>query len=97
MIRHIVMFKLRGSHEEKMAIASRFRDALLALPGKIDCLRKLEAGVNINPAEKWDVTLTAEVDNMEDLARYSSHPLHVAATEIIKDCKEDRACVDYEF
>ena len=97
MIKHIVTFKLKGTPEERLDAASKFRDALMALPEKIDCLRSMEVGINCNPAEKWDIVLTAVVDNMEDLDKYATHPLHIAAASIIKDCKDDRACVDYEF
>lgn len=95
MIKHIVSFKLRGTQEERMEVASRFRDALLELPEKIDCLKSMEVGINCNAAEKWDLVLTALVENMEDLSRYANHPLHLAAADIIKNNKEDRACVDY--
>ncbi|MCH5217068.1 MAG: Dabb family protein [Muribaculaceae bacterium] len=95
MIKHIVTFKLKGPVELRKDKASQFRDALLALPGRIDCLRSMEVGLNVNPAEDWDLVLTAVVDNWEDLDTYSSHPLHLAAASIIKDCKESRACVDY--
>ena len=97
MIRHIVMFRLKGTPEEKLLKAESFRDALLALPASIECLRKMDVGINCNPMEKWDIVLTAEVDNMADLERYASHPLHIEAAAIIKDVKEDRACVDFEF
>lgn len=80
-----------------MKVAEAFRDALVALPEKIECLRSMEVGINCNPAEDWDLVLTAVVDNMEDLATYANHPLHLAAAAIIKDCKDGRACVDYEI
>lgn len=96
MIKHIVAFKLKGSPEERLQAAEKFRDALMALPGKIECLRNMEVGINSNPAEHWDIVLTALVDNMADLDKYANHPLHLAAASIIKACKEERACVDYE-
>lgn len=97
MIKHIVAFKLKGSANERLETSRKFRDALMALPEKIDCLRSMEVGINCNPDENWDIILTAIVDNMADLATYATHPLHVAAADIIKNCKEDRACVDYTF
>lgn len=97
MIKHIVAFKLKGTPEQRLEAAAKFRDALMALPEKISCLRSMEAGLNCNPDEKWDIVLTAVVDNMADLSEYANHPHHLAAASIIKDCKEDRACVDYEF
>ncbi len=96
MVKHIVTFKLKGTPEERRAAAEAFRDALMALPGQIDCLRSMEVGINANPAEEWDVALTATVDTMADVERYAKHPAHVAAAAIIAPLKDSRACVDYE-
>ncbi|MDE6127070.1 MAG: Dabb family protein, partial [Muribaculaceae bacterium] len=71
MVKHIVMFKLSGTPQERLTVASRFKDALLALPGKIDVLRSMEVGINQNPAEEWDVVLTATVPTMADVPLYA--------------------------
>ncbi len=97
MVKHIVTFKLTGTAEERLAVANQFKDALLALPEKIEVLRSIEVGVNENPAEDWDVVLTAVVDTMDDVSVYAKHPAHVAAAGILAGHKEARACVDYEF
>lgn len=97
MVKHIVTFKLRGSAEERRAVAGRFAEALLALPAKISVLESMEVGINENPAEDWDLVLTAVVPTIADVATYANHPDHLAAAAIIKDCKEARACVDYTF
>lgn len=90
------MFKLNGSADERRKIASEFRDALMALPGIIPVLRSMEVGLNQNPAESWDVVLTAVVDKMEDVPLYANHPAHVSAASIVKPHAAGRACVDYE-
>lgn len=95
MVKHIVTFKLRGAAEERHEASCRFRDALMALPEKIDVLKTMEVGINENPDEDWDLVLTATVDKMTDVAVYASHPDHVAAASIIAPLKESRACVDY--
>ncbi|MDE7153374.1 MAG: Dabb family protein [Muribaculaceae bacterium] len=95
MVKHVVMFKLTGTPEERKALAEKFRDALLSLPSQIEVLRSIEAGVNENPAESWDVTLTAIVDKMEDVAIYAKHPAHVAAAGLLAGHVEMRGCVDY--
>ena len=96
MVKHIVTFRLKGSAEERRAYCEDFKAALLALPEEISVLRAIEVGINENPAESWDIVLTATVDTMADVAVYSKHPAHVAAAAIISDVKADRACVDYE-
>ncbi len=96
MIKHIVTFKLRGTDEERYQVAQRFAEALLALPAQIDVLQSMEVGLNINSAEDWDIVLTAVVPSLVDVQTYSTHPAHVAAASLIKECKVCRACVDYE-
>lgn len=95
MVKHIVMFKLSGTEAERRSVATAFKNALDALPGKIDVLRSIEVGINDNPAEQWDVVLTATVDTMEDVHTYAVHPAHVAAAALLGTNREARACVDY--
>ncbi len=96
MVKHIVTFKLTGTPEERLEVSRRFKEALEALPAQIDVLRSIEVGINSNPAESWDVVLTATVDSMADVERYAKHPAHVAAAALLGANKEARACVDYE-
>lgn len=97
MVKHIVTFKLTGTDTERLAVAQSFKAALEVLPEKIDVLRSIEVGINQNPAESWDVVLTAVVDTMADVEVYAKHPAHVAAAGLLAGHKADRACVDYEF
>jgi hypothetical protein len=97
MVKHIVTFKLTGTADERLKVATDFKNALLALPDQIEVLRSIEVGINQNPAETWDVVLTAVVDTMADVATYANHPAHVAAAGLLAGHKEMRACVDYEY
>ena len=97
MVKHIVTFKLTGTADERRAVAKAFKDALDKLPEQIDVLRSIEVGINENPAECWDVVLTAVVDKMSDVEVYAKHPAHVAAAGLLAGHKADRACVDYEI
>lgn len=96
MVKHIVTFKLKGTPDERLAASRKFKQALEELPQVIDCLQSIEVGVNENPAEDWDVVLTAVLPSMQDVAVYAKHPAHVAAAAIVAPLKESRACVDYE-
>lgn len=98
MVKHIVMFKLKDtlSKDEKWEVMNRFKAAIEALPTKIDVIRKVFVGLNINEAETWDICLESEFDTLDDVKFYATHPDHVAAAGILKDAKLDRACVDYE-
>jgi len=96
MVKHIVTFKLQGDAAVRLEAARQFKAALEALPEQIEVLQSIEVGINQNPAEDWDVVLTAVVPTMADVATYAQHPAHVAAAGLIKDVKQCRACVDYE-
>ncbi|MBR5323983.1 MAG: Dabb family protein [Muribaculaceae bacterium] len=99
MVKHIVLFKVKEfeNPEEKRQVLEQFRDALMALPPKIPCLISIEAQINENPAESFDLALTTVFNNFEDLATYAAHPDHVAAAAIFKAVAAGRACVDYTF
>ena len=96
MIKHVVTFKFKGTQEERKEVATKFAEALVQLPDDIPQLKSIEVGLNMNPAESWDLVLTATADSLEDVAIYSAHPAHQAAVAIIAPYKEARACVDYE-
>lgn len=97
MVKHIVSFKLTGTDAERRQVANDFKEALMALPQKIEVLKSMEVGINENPNEDWDVVLTAIVETMADVETYAKHPAHVAAASILVGHKENRACVDYTF
>lgn len=99
MVKHIVLFKLKEtlSQEEKAKVMNDFKTAIEALPVKIHFIRKIFVGLNLNPAEQWDICLESEFDTLADVQAYAVHPDHVAAAGILKEAKQDRACTDYEF
>ncbi|MDE6490908.1 MAG: Dabb family protein [Muribaculaceae bacterium] len=96
MVKHIVTFKLSGTAQVRREVAERFKAALMELPAVIEVLESMEVGINENPAEDWDVVLTATVPTMADVEVYAKHPAHVAAAGLLAGHKESRACVDYE-
>lgn len=98
MIKHIVMFKLKAfdTPSAKQVKMQEIKDKLEALKGIIDCLRSIRVDFNVNPEETWDIILTTELDSLEDVQTYATHPAHVAVVKgIIAPVKTDRACVDY--
>jgi len=99
MVKHIVLFKLKDEApaDEKLAAMKSFKAAIEALPAKISVIRKVEVGLNINPAETWSVALYSEFDTLDDVKYYAAHPDHVAAGKLLAAVKESRACVDYEY
>lgn len=96
MVKHVVIFRLEGTPEQRRELAGRFKEALVTLPGVIPCLERIEVGINANPAEDCDLVLTAVVPGMAEVAEYAGHPAHVAAAAIVKGRVASRTCVDYE-
>lgn len=99
MVKHIVLFKLKDDApaDAKLAAMHAFKDAIEALPARISSIRKIEVGLNINPAETWSIALYSEFDTLDDVRQYAVHPDHVAAGKLLAEVKESRACVDYEL
>lgn len=98
MVKHIVMFRLDADAQTKKELATRFKSAIEALPGRIDGLVSAEVGINDGPAEgNWDIVLTSVCRDYPSLAAYAFHPDHLACVAIIKPALASRACVDYSM
>ena len=95
MIKHIVMFKLQEKNQTNI---KKVVNALKNLEGNIDILRSVEIGVNITDSERnYDVALTTEFDNQNDLDIYGPHPNHIPVVEIIRSLCSGSVVVDYEI
>lgn len=100
MIRHAVMFGIRGTEElTPLQEAERLGELLKALPAQIPFLKKMEVGVNSEnaPEDNAQLILLADFETIEDCAMYTIHPAHVAVAQEIGKVKTSRCCVDYEI
>jgi hypothetical protein len=98
MIKHVVMWKLRGtSLEEKREQAARVRAALEALRGNIPGMSSLEVGVRPAADEQLgDVVLISTHDDWAALKAYQVHPAHVEAARVIGSVRIERRVLDFE-
>ncbi|EKO1912244.1 Dabb family protein [Clostridium botulinum] len=99
MIKHIVMWKLKEFAEGKSKLenANIIKTSLEDLQNKIDVLKLIEVGVNINNSKQaYDVVLYSEFEKLEDLNLYQNHPDHLKVGEFINKVKEERIVTDYE-
>lgn len=99
MIRHVVMFGIRGNGQTTPTQeAERLRKLLMTLPEQIPFLKHMEVGVNSEnaPEDNAQLVLIADFDSIEDCAMYTIHPAHMAVSEEIGKVKTSRCCVDYE-
>jgi hypothetical protein len=99
MIRHIVMWRVRGVDAvERRINALTVRAAFEARRGKIPGMRHLEIGLDICQLDyACDVALLTDFDDERSLAAYAMHPAHLRAKELAGDLRIERHQVNYEF
>ncbi len=101
MVKHIVMFKFlenacgRTKAENVNIAANMLKD----LQGKVPTLVASEVNINSESASNtnYDLVLVCDYNDWQGLEEYIVHPLHKAVGEFMKDVRESRACVDYEY
>ena len=93
MIKHIVMWKFKEGHEEEM---NKFLSDLLSLKDKIDVIKSMQVGVNLNKDSEFNAVLISEFDNFDDLKSYKENPLHVKVSNFCKSIREKRESIDFE-
>jgi heme-degrading monooxygenase HmoA len=97
MIKHIVMWNVRGnSAEEKAAAISQIQRSFESLRGRIPGLLHLELGVDSSRIDyACDVVLYTEFDTQASLDAYASHPEHTRVKQEVADLRIARHQVDY--
>ena len=97
MIRHIVMWNVRGATpEEKAANVARLERSFLSLRGRVPGLLHLEIGVDTSRVDyACDVVLFSEFESQAALDAYASHPEHLRVKQEIGDMRIARHQVDY--
>ena len=91
MLTHVVFMKF-PSQETAHAVCDR----LLAMEGKIDSLKGIEAGVDVTRSGRsWDVALITRHDDQVGLEAYAAHPVHQAVLGFIKQHITESAAVDF--
>jgi hypothetical protein len=97
MIKHIVMWNVRGdSPEEKRRSALFLKHRFEGLAGQIPGLRRLEIGIDMSGVDyACDVVLYSEFDDQQSLQAYATHPEHLRVREELGDLRVARYQVDY--
>jgi quinol monooxygenase YgiN len=97
MIKHIVMWNLRGdTPEQKAAGAALLKQGFEALRGHIPGLLSIEVGIDISRADyACDVVLYSEFESQAALDAYAHHPEHLRLRQALGDVRIARHQVDY--
>ena len=99
MIRHIVMWNVRGeTREEKQANVERLQRSFHSLRGRVPGLLHLEIGVDASRIDyACDVVLVSDFASREALQAYATHPEHLRVKAELGDLRTARHQVDYEL
>ena len=93
MVKHIVMFKLKGKKPENMEHAV---STLRSMDGEIETLRFIEVGVDFKKSERsYDIVLTTHFDHQEGLAAYTLQPSHLPVIDAMRELCSSSVVVDY--
>ncbi len=98
MVKHVVMWKIKDSHDglSKDELSLKLKGALEGLKEKISQIRAIEVGINFSQSEAaCDVVLYSSFDTKEDLEIYQNHPDHVKVAELVSQIRTERRVVDY--
>lgn len=97
MIRHIVMWNVRGdTPQEKAHGIARLQRSFEGLRGRIPGLLHLEIGVDISRIDyACDVVLYSEFESQAALDAYGTHPEHLRVKDEVADLRIARHQVDY--
>lgn len=97
MIKHIVMWNLRGeSREERAQAIAMLKRKFEDLRGRIPGLLHLEVGVDSSRVDyACDVVLYCEFDSQASLDGYAVHPEHLRVRADLGNLRTARHQVDY--
>ena len=98
MIRHLVMWNVRGdTPQEKASNVERLRRSFDSLRGRVPGLLHLEIGVDSSRVDyACDVVLYSEFESQAALDAYATHPEHLRVKQELGDMRTHRYQVDYE-
>ncbi len=100
MIKHIVMWTIKESHngKTKNQIALELKTKLMALKPIISEIKNFEVGINsLFEGKNFDVVLISEFESDQALLNYAQHPEHLKVVDFVKEIATGRAAVDFEF
>lgn len=99
MIRHIVMWQVKGETiDERLATSRKIKFAFEALNGQVPGMHHLEVGINVSPADyACDAVLFSEFESQSALRDYANHPAHLSVRDQLAGLRIARHQVDYEI
>lgn len=98
MIKHIVMWNIRGATaDEKAGNVHRLKAAFEGMRAQIPGLLRLEIGLDESGVDyACDVVLYSEFESRQALADYARHPEHLRVRRELEGLRIARHQVDFE-
>ncbi|CAL4858995.1 Dabb family protein [Microbacterium sp. MM2322] len=97
MIRHVVIWKMAADDAEtRAAHAAEVARLLDSLVGVVPAIRSLSVGVNVAvPDTNADVAVVIDLDDLDALEAYQTHPAHQQVVGYIRSVTGGRMAVDF--
>ena len=97
MVKHMIIWKMQESVENKAAAAAEIKAALEGLVGKIEGLVEMKILTECYGCSAGDVMMDSTFESVDALARYQKHPLHQGiANELVRPSMVERLSFDFE-
>ena len=99
MIKHIVMWNIKGTTQDEKSVGIRtLCHAFEGIRGKIPGLMRLEIGVDQSLVDyACDVVLYSEFESQQALDAYATHPEHLRVRGELEGLRVARHQVDYSW
>lgn len=98
MIRHIVMWRMRGdTPEERLESSNLVKSKFENLKGQVPGLINIEVGINYSEVDySCDAVLVTDFETHDALVHYGQHPAHLSVRDELLGVRIERFQVDYE-
>ena len=97
MIKHVIIWKLKESVENKEETMKSIKSALEGLTGKIEGLEKMLVLTDKLPSSSGDLMMDSLFTDDEALKNYQNNPLHLeVANGLVRPNVEIRLSFDFE-
>jgi len=99
MVKHIIIwnFKEELSESERKEAASKIKEGLEGLKGKIDGLEEIKVYANPFESSNGDIMLDSTFVSEDALKGYQTNPLHIEVATYVRSKVGERKCFDYEL
>ncbi len=97
MVKHVIIWKLKETVENKEETKQNIKTALEGLVDKIDGLEKMTILIDKLPSSSGDLMMDSHFTDNEALTAYQKHPLHLeVANGLVRPNVDVRLSFDFE-